>query len=239
MSALVNDYVNPLSPQVLATATPPVHLAVMTETAPHLLYVADPMCSWCYGFSPVIGAVAAHFGPRLPVRLMMGGLRAGNTKAMRPQDKDYIRNAWTRVGAATGQPFDFAFFDRETFTYDTEPACRAVVVARTLNPGKALGYMSAIQRAFYANNRDTTDVGVLVDVAAEEGFDRPAFAEAIVSPDIKNATFRDFLTAQEAGIQGFPAVLASREAGSYALVTNGYRPLDGLNEALEGWLASA
>ena len=45
---------------------------------PHLLYVADPMCSWCYGFSPVIGAVAGHFGDRLPVRLLMGGLRAGN-----------------------------------------------------------------------------------------------------------------------------------------------------------------
>ncbi|MDB5418474.1 MAG: dithiol-disulfide isomerase, partial [Phenylobacterium sp.] len=21
---------------------------------PHLIYFADPMCSWCYGFSPVI-----------------------------------------------------------------------------------------------------------------------------------------------------------------------------------------
>jgi putative protein-disulfide isomerase len=204
---------------------------------PHLLYVADPMCSWCYGFSPVIGAIAAHFGDRLPIRLLMGGLRAGNTRAMRPEDRDYIRSAWTRVNAATGQPFDFGFFDRETFTYDTEPACRAVVVARSLRPDKALAYMAAIQKAFYANNRDTTDAMVLIDVAAEEGFDRPSFADAIVSPDIKNATFRDFLIAQEAGIRGFPTLLASRQAGQYELVTNGYRPLDGMVEALEGWLA--
>jgi len=204
---------------------------------PHLLYVADPMCSWCYGFSPVIGAIAAHFGDRLPIRLLMGGLRAGNTRAMRPEDRDYIRSAWTRVNAATGQPFDFGFFDRETFTYDTEPACRAVVVARSLRPDKALGYMAAIQKAFYATNRDTTDVLVLTDVAAEEGFDRPAFSDAIVSPEIKNATFRDFLIAQEAGIRGFPTLLASRQAGQYELVTNGYRPLDGMVEALEGWLA--
>ncbi|MCU0870220.1 MAG: protein translocase subunit SecF [Burkholderiales bacterium] len=96
------------------------------------------------------------------------------------------------------------------------------MVARSLRPDKALAFMAAIQKAFYANNRDTTDAMVLIDVAAEEGFDRPSFADAIVSPDIKNATFRDFLIAQEAGIRGFPALLASRQAGQYELVTNGW-----------------
>lgn len=208
-------------------------------TTPFLLYVADPMCSWCYGFSPVITAVAGHFGDRLPVRLMMGGLRAGNTRAMRPEDKDYIRNAWTKVGAATGQPFDMAFFDRDGFVYDTEPACRSVVVARTLNPVKSLGYMSAVQRGFYAENRDTTNAQVLVDIAGEQGFDRPAFSDAMVSPEMKNATFKDFLVAQQAGIEGFPTLLATRDGTNFALVTNGYRPLDGLCEALETWLAAA
>lgn len=211
----------------------------MTENGPHLLYVADPMCSWCYGFSPVISELAVRFGDRLPIRLLMGGLRPGNTRAMRPEDRDYIRSAWTRVGAATGQPFDLAFFDRDTFVYDTEPACRAVVAARTVNPALALTFMTAVQRAFYAANRDTTDAMVLVDIATEAGYDRPAFADAIVSPDIRNATFRDFLTAEQAGIRGFPTLLASKGEGAYALVTNGYRPLDGLPEALAQWLDSA
>ena len=78
----------------------------------HLLYIADPMCSWCYGFSPVITTLAERFADRLPVRVMVGGLRAGNTQAMRAQDKEYIRGAWTRVNQASGQPFDFAFFRR-------------------------------------------------------------------------------------------------------------------------------
>ena len=43
----------------------------------------------------------------LPCSVVMGGLRAGNTAPMRAEDKDYIRSAWTRVDAATGQPFDF------------------------------------------------------------------------------------------------------------------------------------
>ena len=42
---------------------------------PHLVYFADPMCSWCWGFSPVIEAISEQFGTSLPIRLIMGGLR--------------------------------------------------------------------------------------------------------------------------------------------------------------------
>ena len=78
--------------------------------------------------------MAERFKDRMPLKLVMGGLRAGNTAPMRPEDKDYIKGAWIRVNAASGQPFNFAFFDREGFVYDTEPACRAVVTARRLQP---------------------------------------------------------------------------------------------------------
>ena len=92
------------------------------------------------------------------------------------EDKDYIRDAWTRVGAATGQPFDFAFLDREGFVYDTEPACRAVVTARRLLPRLALPFMGRISQAFYAENRDMTSADEIAEVAEEAGFDRDAFA---------------------------------------------------------------
>jgi len=96
------------------------------------IYFADPMCSWCYGFAPVIWALAERFEGRMDVQLVMGGLRAGNTAPMREEDRAYIRDAWARVHAASGQPFDFSFHEREAFVYDTEPACRAVVAVRRL-----------------------------------------------------------------------------------------------------------
>jgi putative protein-disulfide isomerase len=201
-----------------------------------LIYFADPMCSWCYGFSPVITALAERFEDRLPLELVMGGLRAGNTEPMRQQDKDYIRSAWTKVGAATGQAFDMDFLDREGFVYDTEPACRAVVTARRLLPRMALPFMVRIQQAFYAENRDMTAPGEIAEVAEEAGFDRAGFTQAFASPEVRNETFRDFLTAQSLGINGFPTLIAGSEERGYALLTNGYRPLEDLEGPLQRWL---
>ncbi|HAB02762.1 MAG TPA: disulfide bond formation protein DsbA, partial [Pseudomonas sp.] len=45
-----------------------------------LLYVMDPMCSWCWGFAPVASALieqAAQAG--IATHLVAGGLRSGAT----------------------------------------------------------------------------------------------------------------------------------------------------------------
>ena len=202
------------------------------------IYFADPMCSWCYGFSPVISALAERYEGRMDLQLVMGGLRAGHTAPMRPEDKAYIRDAWTRVNAASGQPFDLPFFEREGFVYDTEPACRAVVTARRLKPQMALPFMARIQQAFYAENRDMTSAEEIAAVAEEAGFDRQGFGDAFLAADARNETFRDFLTAQELGIRGFPTLIAGSEEKGYALVTNGYRPPEDVLEPLERWWAN-
>ena len=67
----------------------------------HFVYFADPMCSWCYGFSPVITELVQRFEGRLGLRVVTGGLRAGHAAPMRAEDKAYIRDAWTRVAAAS------------------------------------------------------------------------------------------------------------------------------------------
>ncbi len=204
----------------------------------HFLYVADPMCSWCYGFAPVIERIAEHFHGRVPVRVKVGGLRAGNTRAMRQEDKDYIRAAWSKVETATGRPFDRHFFDRVGFIYDTEPACRAVVAAREIAPEKALVFKGHISDAFYGHNRDTTDPEILTEIADETGIDATAFRAAFLAPTVRNHTFQDFLSAKQMGIEGFPCLLLGGGDGHYAMVTNGYRPLDGMIDGIERWLTT-
>ena len=201
-----------------------------------LLYFADPMCSWCWGFAPVVEALVAETDGKVPVHPIMGGLRLGNTAVMDDRAKATIREHWVHVHERTGQPFDFGFFERPDFVYDTEPPCRAVVAVRRLDPASALPFLRTLQRRFYAENRDVTDAEVLTAAAGELGFDRTAFAEAFTDPATFEVTAWDFNTARRLGVTGFPTLVAQDDKRA-AYVTMGYQPWQDLAPVLRGWLA--
>jgi len=206
----------------------------MTKT---LLYVADPMCSWCWGFSPVITRVVDDYGSRAPMQVMVGGLRPGNTKIMDEEQKGYIREHWHHVQEASGQPFDFTFFDQDGFIYDTEPACRAVVVARKLEESKTLSFLNSLHGAFYRDKRNITSVSELGQLAAESGFDQSQFEQEMHSEEVKEETRGDFWFTQKSGITGFPTLLAVEDKKA-SLVTAGFRKWDDVSAILDQWLAA-
>lgn len=202
-----------------------------------IFYIADPMCSWCWGFSPVIEAIAARYAGTAPIRVIAGGLRPGTTEPMDAASKASIRSHWEHVTEATGQPFCFDFFDRDDFVYDTEPACRALVAVRSAAPGVELTYLSALHHAFYVENLDITRDTNLADTAASVGVDRNLFEEIVAAPEIIAATRSDFQFAQASGISGFPAVLL-QNARDLRVLTIGYQPFAALKDPLEAWIRS-
>lgn len=205
---------------------------------PHLIYFADPMCSWCYGFSPVIAEVRRSYGRALPIRIIMGGLRPGTAEPMTPQARQNTLGHWDQVREASGQPFDAAVLDRPGFIYDTDPAARAVVVARREGEELAARYLAAAQHAFYAENRDVTSAEVLGDLAEEFGLDRVAFLAAWASEEAKHETWRDYAISQNAGVTGFPTLIGGpNDQGVYGVVTRGYAPAEQVLAVLRDWIA--
>lgn len=204
-----------------------------------LLYFADPMCSWCWGFSPVIDAIRARFPEQLPIRLILGGLRPGVTTPMNSAARASTREHWIHVSEASGQPFDFSFFDRAEFVYDTEPASRAVAVMRRQGMPAALNCLKRLQHAFYAENKDVTDPGVLADIAAEFGYDRARFLSDLEAPRAIKETWLDFGIAQGLGIAGFPTlVIGPTPNGAYEIITRGFQPASSILPALQDWIAA-
>ncbi|MBF8756159.1 MULTISPECIES: DsbA family protein [Pseudomonas] len=203
-----------------------------------LLYVMDPMCSWCWGFAPVAEALIAQAREAgVPTRLVVGGLRSGSS-ALDASTRRYILEHWQAVAEATGQAFRFEGAMPDGFVYDTEPACRALVAARELDAERVWPLLGLIQRAFYEQGVDVTRAPQLVELAEQAGFDRSQFADAFSRADTRAATAADFSWVQDLGIAGFPTLLAERN-GQLALLTNGYQPLDRLQPLLGRWLQQA
>ena len=205
---------------------------------PHLIYFSDPMCSWCYGFSPVMDQVRQAYGRALPIRVVMGGLRPGNEVPMTPDRARELVGHWTHVTEATGLPFDPAVLDSPGFCYDTDPAARAVVVARREGQEIAARYLAAAQRAFYAEGRDVTQPDVLGDLAAQFGLDRDRFLADWASEDAKRETWGDYALSQRAGVTGFPTLVGGPNAeGVYGVVTRGYAPGEQVLAVLRDWIS--
>ena len=195
-----------------------------------LVYIADPLCSWCYGFGPELAKVLERHGDT-ELDLVMGGLRPFNREAPSDAFKSMLRGHWEHVARASGLAFDPAVLDREGFVYDTEPPCRAVVTARHVDPSRAFGFMKALQLAFYRDARDATDAAVIADVAAESGYDRAAFAAALGSEAMREATARDFERSRSLGVSGFPTLGVAHGPQVY-LVTSGFVTDDVLEHRL-------
>ena len=203
----------------------------MTENS--LVYVGDPMCSWCYGFGVPLHQLLEQL-PGVPLAVVLGGLRAFNQEVMPEALKSTLHHHWGEVTKRSGKPFGTGQFDREGYIYDTEPACRAVVTIRAHVAEHTLAMYHAIQHAFYAQGRDITQTPVLADVWQElvdskligdVNVDRDAFIEAFESDSIKTQTRNDFAMVQQWGIRGFPALIAVVN-GEAQLVSNGYMEAD-------------
>lgn len=181
-----------------------------------LQYFADPMCSWCYGFSPVISRLQQEHGDALRLELVMGGLRVHPNQPLPPETRDGILHHWQEVERRSGQPFQRPGALVPGFVYDTEPACRAVVLMRGRKPEAALAYLADLQRAFYAEGRDITQPTVLAERAARYGVDAGEFAAALDTEAARDAVQTDFWRTRDALVEGFPTLMLQR-AGRRAL----------------------
>jgi putative protein-disulfide isomerase len=190
---------------------------VSTESTGRLLYVADPMCSWCWGFAPVLSKLEPRLRSGVGLQLVMGGLAPDDDRPMDPATARYVQNAWHAVEARTGARFEHAFWERCTPRRSTWPACRAVLAAE--ERGREM--FDAIQRAYYLEARDPSDRATLVTIAGELGFDESAFAERIDADETRAALRRDFELRDRAGVNGYPSLVLER-GGEATMLTRGW-----------------
>ncbi|MEM1371314.1 MAG: DsbA family protein, partial [Pseudomonadota bacterium] len=143
------------------------------------------------------------------------------------------------VSSLTGQPFNPDFFARDGFVYDTEPACRAVVSVRALQPEISLMYFGMLQQAFYAEGRDITRNDELAACASAIGLAPSVFESFFASEKAIPATQRDFQIKQRLGVTSLPTLVTGSDGEDPVVIADGYRDLAPLFPAIERWIGSA
>ena len=213
-------------------------------SGPILWYFADPMCSWCWGFSPVIERLKAHCTPQVKVALVLGGLRPFTREPLTESVRQEILHHWHQVQGMTGQSFSFDGAMPPGFVYDTEPPSRAVVAAAELNGNITFDYFKGLQQAFYVAQQDITQESVLLEVlksfVGDESMQQH-FLQNLNSDSCRQKTQAHFQKSRQFGVRGFPTLIlqtsSSPDRRHYHLITSGYQSYEAVKGGIDTCLA--
>lgn len=206
-----------LSFLILAMFSSPIQFWEQNEE-PELIYVGDPMCSWCYGFTGQWNELLL-LQPSLKVKYIMGGLRPDGNEAMKDL-KDFLKEHWLEIHHRTGMPFKYEILDKD-MVYNTEPACRAVVTVRHLFPQNTKDFFQKTQMAFYFENHNPYATASYKKIVDGMGLDGEAFEKFYTSEPARKMVVNDFATAAQLGANGFPTVLLKFN-NQYHIISRGY-----------------
>ena len=191
-----------------------------------VIYVGDPMCSWCWGISPQLNQLKETAREnQISYQIVLGGLRPGGGDEWNEDFKNFLKHHWEEVNKRSGQPFGFKLFERDTFNYDTEPACRAVVAARKLQPSIETRFFELVQHHFYVQNNDPKELDFYKPICRELGLDFKAFSEIYEDQSTIKATMAEFQLNRQWGVSGYPTVLFRKGEKLYA-IARGYASFD-------------
>lgn len=198
-----------------------------------LLFVVDPMCSWCWGFAPVMESLRETMSEEYNFSLVLGGLRTKGEMSWDERSKAYLQGHWKQVAQRTGQLFSNSLFEKESFDYDTYPACKAVVTVRELfGMQHAFTYLHTIQEAFYAKGEDITN-NAMLNALLDPSLDSTSFKTFFESERAEVLMQHDFSKARSMGANAFPSVVIIDEEG-HMVCQKGYRSFQEINKLLKG-----
>jgi len=173
-----------------------------------LIYVHDPMCSWCWAFRPTFGVLLNTLPDSLHVKRLLGGLAPDSDAPMSEEMRRYLSQTWKRIQQQVpGTEFNFDYWERCRPRRSTYPACRAVIAARQQDPSSEDRMVLKIQRAYYTEARNPSDIAVLIELSEETGLDTNRFLRDLRSAETDQRLKDEITYARKLGSDSFPSLI--------------------------------
>ncbi|MBA3971066.1 MAG: DsbA family protein [Bacteroidetes bacterium] len=203
-----------------------------------IIYVYDPLCGWCYGFSPVIRKIEEAYSATIDFDIISGGMVIGDREGLIADKADYILSVIPRLeeytGVIMGEAYKSKLRDKSMYQSSMKP-CIALEVFKSFNNNDAITFASEIQKAQYTDGDDLQSHEIYKKLIAPFGIDETEFIKRLDSAEYLKKTTDAFLLIQSWGITGFPAVIMEHK-GQYFLIAKGYLPFDDLQKTIESIL---
>ena len=197
----------------------------------------DPVCVWCWGNEPVIRALEYLYGEKISIEYVMGGLiedittlydLSGPKNTIIERANEIIANNWITASARHGMPVNIEHMSLFSERYPSSfPQNIAYEAAKRINPVLAKKYLRRIREATFLEQRRTSQMDVLVELATEVGFDAAQFIDEYTTGSAPGDFQQERMRCRRNGITGFPSYLIKND--STKIILGGYQNLSTLH----------
>lgn len=204
-----------------------------------IYYIMDPMCGWCYSFSPVIGQAYENFKEKLDFIVVPAGMLTDKEVIHANKEFiDFLKTANIRITETSGQSFGEGYkkniLGNPDYTFDSLPGAMAITLIQKLRPENTLDYIKKFYHAFYFEGKNTNDLQLYADLAALYGITPQEFLTALREPELEQITRRGFQLANELGAELYPSVIGVKD-DIPQLLSQAYVPYEQLREQIITW----
>ena len=183
----------------------------MSETKDPLEFFFDFSSPYGYLAAERIDELAAKYGRKVKWRPVLLGVIFKATGAAPltsvPFKGEYSKLDFVRSARFMGIPYN----PPSRFPLPTQVAARAYYWLHDRDCAQARAFAKAVYRAFFVDDRDISDMNVVLDIARDVGADRAGVAEAVESAEIKDRLKSEVAMALEKGVFGSPYIVCDGE----------------------------
>ncbi len=195
---------------------------------PKIIYVFDPMCGWCYGFSKVMHEFKSNFENDYDFEIISGGMVLNEREGPIGDFADYILGAYPRVESLSGIVFGIPYLEalktKQLWSGSSTPAI-AIETFKHFNALKAIEFAELVQTAYYLEGKDLRDTNVYLTLIKQFNINEADFLSKFRSEEMRKAASDGYQQAANYGVTGYPNVIMVWK-DKYYMVAKGFTNYD-------------
>ena len=196
---------------------------------PRVVFVTDPMCSWCWGMADAIDVVREEFASSCEFDIQLGGINTHGTRPIGDYGRRRLKRLWDEVSAVTGVTFSYQL--PSGCVYNSVLPCLGCEALRDLTEQPPFEIVRRMQQAFFVEALNVNDIDVVCDIASGFDVEGEQLRARMDTTEVRTRTRWGFETSRRYGTQALPSVLFGQD--DLALVAGGFIDADTLTREID------
>ncbi len=204
-----------------------------------LIYCYDAWCGWCYGFSPVMKKLYAHYNEMLTIEVLSGGMIIPKQPVPVSAISEFVMESYQDVEDMTGVSFgeDYLWHMRNPELSDWFPSSEKSAIALTVfkdyEPELQVPFASDLQYGLFYEGRDLTDDEAYRHLLQKYNINAKEFYDKLHSPLYIQKAYDEFALCEQLKVSGYPQLMLQMGSDKIYLINRGYADYDTLSSKID------